>query len=183
MAVGAWFATDFDAPAVHLGVPVTVTGGQPRLVCVVDQVTRGTGIVGRVNGDFGAVALKVRPTGEPVRVTVDLQLDGLAARWWGDRIRPPRGTAEPPRLVLVRAQGALRGAAVLARPQGWLRAGSARAAVTFDLAAGELDGDGLLVIEIGDPGPVLPDWAAGRLASQAPIGLRIDRIALAPAPG
>jgi hypothetical protein len=182
MAIGTWFATAFDVPATYRELPAEVTSGQDPTVHIVDQVTRGTGIIGRITGDFGAVALRLRSSGQPVRVSVGLHLDATATWWWGDRVKPDPGVAERPRLVLVRSQGRLRTAAVLARAQGWLRAGGGRATVGFDLAADDLDEDGLLVIELADPAPVLPEWAASRLSASAPIGLRIDRIEVRPIP-
>jgi hypothetical protein len=127
-----------------------------------------------VTGDFGAVALKIRGTGKPVHVRVDIQLDELSTRWWSDRVRPPRYAPERPRLVLVRAQGEIRGAAVLARSQGWRRAGSAQASVEFDLAADDLDRDGLLVVELAESRR--PSWSDNRVSARSALGLRIDTI-------
>ena len=186
MAIGAWFATDFDEAQTTLSLPAEVTGGQEPGVSVVDQVVRGTGIVGRVTGDFGAVAITIRTDDRWVRVTVALSVDEVAARWWADRVKPAPGTAERPRLVTVRCQGAIRGAAVLARRQGRLRAGSGSAVVEFDLPPADLppstqDGGGLLVVEVSEPG-ALPEWAAGRFSPDSAIGLRIDRISVRPLP-
>ena len=180
MPVGAWFGTAYDVPSAQLEVPADVTGGDQPGVGIVDQVVRGKAIVGRVTGDFGAVALKIRGTGEPVRVTVLIHLDEVATRWWSDRVRPTPGEPERPRLVLLRAQGRTRGAVVLARRQGWLRAGGAKATVEFDLTADELDHDGLLVVELAEP--TLPTWAARGLAARGALGLRIDRITVRPQP-
>jgi hypothetical protein len=178
MAAGAWFHTDFDVPADTLTLPVDVRGGQGRELCILDEVVRGTAIVGRVTGACGAVAVKVRGVGEPLHVTVDIQLDDTATRWWADRIRPPLGQPELPRLVLLKSQGRLRGAAVLARRQGWRRGSGATATLAFTLDADELDRDGLLVVELADAMPILPGWAADRLSARGPVGLRIDRIAV-----
>jgi hypothetical protein len=178
MAAGAWFHTDFDVPADTLTLPVDVRGGQGRELCILDEVVRGRAIVGRLTGACGAVAVKVRGVGQPLHVTVDIQLDDTATRWWADRVRPPRGQPERPRLVLLRSQGRLRGGAVLARRQGWRRGSGATATLSFTLAADELDPDGLLVVELADATPVLPGWAADRLSARGPIGLRIDRVAV-----
>ncbi|MET8147241.1 hypothetical protein ACIBSW_26435 [Actinoplanes sp. NPDC049668] len=174
--IGAWFATDYDAAPTVLELPAEVAGGREDGVCVVDQVVRGTGIVGRISGDHGAVGLKLRGTGVATRVTVVVHLDELATRWWSDRVRPPRFAPEQPRLVLIRAQGELRGAALLCRPQGLRRAGGAKAEVAFDLTAGELDDDGLLMIELAEP--PRPPWVAGRLAARSALGVRIDHISV-----
>jgi hypothetical protein len=179
MAIGAWFATDFDEAQTTLDLPAVVTGGQEPGVCVVDQVVRGTGIVGRVTADFGAVAIRMKTDDRWVRVTVALSVDEVATRWWADRVKPPPGTPERPRLVTVRCQGEIRGAAVLARRQGRLRAGSGSAVVEFDLPAAAPDGDGLLIVELAEPGS-LPDWAAGRFSTSSAVGLRVDRISIRP---
>jgi hypothetical protein len=172
--IGSYFATRYDEARHTLELPVEVASGRDDGLCVVDQVIRGTAIVGRVTGDFGAVALKVRGTGRPVHVTVTIQLDDLSTRWWSDRVKPPRLTPERPRLVLVRAQGDLKGAALLARRQAWRRATNSTVEVGFDLTADELDRDGLLVVEIAEAPH--PAWTASRLSRTSALGLRIDRI-------
>ncbi|MFI7539878.1 hypothetical protein [Actinoplanes sp. NPDC049599] len=174
--IGAWFGTDHDVAPAVIELPVDVTSGRDPGICIVDQVVRGTGIVGRVTADHGAVGLKVRSPGVATRVTVEIQLDETSTRWWSDRVRPPRTAPELPRLVLIRAQGELRGAALLARRQGLRRAGSAKAVVTFDLTAAELDGDGLLMIELAEP--PRPEWATGRIAARPALGVRIDKISV-----
>ncbi|GLY05986.1 MULTISPECIES: hypothetical protein [Actinoplanes] len=174
MSVGSWFRTDFDEPSVPAALPLNLTSGSNPAITILDQVVRGNGIVGRVTGDYGAVAVKVHGTGAPARVSVAIGLDELATRWWADRLRPSRFAPELPRAVAVRAQGRIRGGAVLARRQGWRGAASANATVSFDLEAGELDADGMLIVEIAET-PV-PDWASGRLSARAPIGLRFNGI-------
>jgi hypothetical protein len=174
MRVGSWFRTDFDEPHSPASLPLDLTRGFDPSVTILDQVVRGQGIVGRVNGEFGAVAVKVNGTGGPVRVTVSIGLDELATRWWADRVRPSRLAPELPRLVALRAQGRIRGAAVLARRQGWRGAATTDAVLSFDLAAGELDGDGLLIVELAEIDH--PAWAAGRLSLRSAIGLRFNSI-------
>lgn len=172
--IGTWFATDYDEQPEVITLPVDVTSGRDKGLCIVDQVIRGTGIVGRVTGDYGAVGLKVAGPGVATRVTVVIHLDEMGTRWWSDRVRPPRLAPELPRLVLVRAQGELRGAAVLARRQGLRRAGGAKVTVGFDLTPEELDGDGLLMVELAEP--PRPAWAADRFAARSALGVRIDSI-------
>jgi hypothetical protein len=174
--IGTWFRTDHDLAPTVIDLPVEIGSGQDDGICIVDQVVRGTGIVGRITGDHGAVGLKVRSPGVPTRVTVVVHLDEMGTRWWSDRVRPARTAPELPRLVLIRAQGELRGAALLARRQGLRRAGSAKAVVTFDLTAADLDGDGLLMIELAEP--PRPQWAAGRIAARSALGVRIDTISV-----
>lgn len=182
MTTGTWFGTDFDMAPSYLRYPVELLGGQDPAVAITDQVARGTGIIGRVSGECGAVAVRVQAGAEPVRVSVDLRLDDTGTRWWADRVRPRRGQAERGRLVLLRSQGRLRTAVLLARRQGWLAGVAARERVEFDLPAADLAGDALLVIELADAAE-LPDWAADRLSTGGPTGVRIDRIAVQPASG
>ncbi|MEV0896694.1 hypothetical protein [Actinoplanes sp. NPDC049802] len=174
MSVGTWFRTDYDEPALPAGLPLTLSSGMNPAVTILDQMVRGNGIVGRVVGDFGAIALKIHGGGGPVRVAVSIGLDDVATRWWADRVRPSRLAAELPRLVAVRAQGRIHGGAVLARRQGWRGAASAEATLSFDLTAGEMRDDGLLLVEIAETAH--PSWAAGRLCARSAIGLRINRI-------
>jgi len=91
-------------------------------------------------------------------------------------VKPPRLTPERPRLVLVRAQGELKGAALLARRQAWRRATNSTVELGFDLTADELDRDGLLVVEVAEAPH--PSWVEGRLCRQSALGVRIDRIAV-----
>jgi hypothetical protein len=174
MSVGSWFRTEFDEPHSPATLPLTLSRGFDPSVAILDQVIRGNGIVGRVTGDFGAVAIKVNGTGRPVRVSVTVGLDEVATRWWADRLRPSRLAPELPRLIAIRAQGRIRGAAVLARRQGWRGAAAAEATVSFDLTAEELDSDGLLIVEIAETRR--PSWAAGRLSDRSAIGLRFNTI-------
>ena len=174
--IGAWFGTDHDAVPTVVDLPVEVTSGQHDGIRIVDQMVRGQAIVGRITGDHGALGLKVRRPGFPTRVTVAVQLDEVSTRWWSDRVRPPLTAPELPRLVLIRAQGELRGAALLARRQGLRRAGSAKATVGFDLTAADLDGDGLLMVELAEPPQ--PPWAAGRFSARSALGVRIDTLSV-----
>ncbi|MFI5494495.1 hypothetical protein [Actinoplanes sp. NPDC051859] len=179
--IGDWFGTDFDEPAQVLdGLPIEVASGQDSGVCIVDQVVRGVAILGRVTGDHGAVGLKLRDPGVATRVSVGIQLDETSTRWWADRVRPPRLAPELPRLVLVRAQGKLRGAALLARHQGFRHAAGAQVTVEFDLAAADLDGDGLLMVELAEP--PRPEWVHDRIAARPALGVRIDHISVRPQP-
>ncbi|WP_067495117.1 hypothetical protein [Actinoplanes sp. TFC3] len=178
--IGSWFATDYDeAPHYVGGLPLEVGSG--RDLAIVDQVVRGQSIVGRVTGDYGAVGVKMHNPGVPTRVSVLVHLDEVATRWWSDRVRPSRLAPELPRLVLVRAQGALRGAAVLARRQGLRSAGGAKATVEFDLGPEDLDEDGLLMVELAEPSR--PAWTTGRIAARAALGLRLDKISVRPQGG
>jgi hypothetical protein len=176
MRVGSHFRTDFDEPSVAAALPMELATGASPAILIMDQMVRGTGIVGRVNGEFGAVAIKVSGTGAPVRVGVSVGLDEMATRWWSDRTRPPRLAPELPRLVALRVQGKIRGAVVLARRQGWRGAAPANATLAFDLPAGDLDGDGMLIVELAETPH--PDWAADRLSPRSAIGLRINSVSV-----
>lgn len=180
MPVGAWFGTEVDEPAVVATLPAVLSRGDDPAVAVVDQVARAAEAVGRVTGDAGTLLLRVEPRGGPLRVRVELRLDDTATRWWADRVRPPRGQAERPRLVLLRSQGRTRAGVVLARRQGWLAGVDACGTVAFDLEAQEV-ADGLVVVELA--APRLPAWASDRLSVDAPTGLRLDRIVVEEATG
>ncbi|BCJ44031.1 hypothetical protein GCM10010168_68340 [Actinoplanes ianthinogenes] len=176
MTIGAHFRTDFDEPSASAPLPMELTSGTSSSILILDQMIRGTGIVGRVNGEFGAVAVKVDATGGPVRVAVSIGLDEMATRWWSDRVRPSRLAPELPRLVLLRVQGRIRGAVVLSRRQGWRAAAPADATLAFDLEAGELARDGMLIVELAEAAH--PEWAAARLSPRSAIGLRLNSIVL-----
>ncbi|MFY1705355.1 hypothetical protein ACN28G_27150 [Micromonospora sp. WMMA1923] len=182
MPVGTWFGTEFDVPHPVSELPTVVSGGQQGALCVVDQLVRGHQIIGRAVGDPATIGLKVRPVGLPVRVAVTLQLDDAGTRWWANRAKPDPAQPERPRLVVLSSQGRVRGAAVLARRQGWLRAGGSIQTVTFTLGADELGDDDLLLVELSAPRVDLPDWAADRFSARSAIGLRIDRVRLDPLP-
>jgi hypothetical protein len=172
--IGTWFKTEYDEPRAVFPLPVEVESGQDEVLTILDQVVRGTGIVGRVTGDFGSITLNVAGSGRPVHVRADLQVDETSVRWWSDRVRPPRHDPERPRLVLLRAQGKIQGAALLARRQGWRGAGAAKATIEFDLPAEDLTG--MLVIELAEPRR--PSWADQRVSARSALGLRFDRLSV-----
>jgi hypothetical protein len=174
--IGTWFHTDHDITPTVINLPANVESGQNPGIRIVDQVIRGTGIIGRITADHGAIGLKIHNPGVPTQVTVMIHLDELSTRWWSDRVRPSRTAPELPRLVLLRAQGELRGAALLARHQGLRRAAGAKAVITFDLSPADLAGDDLLMIELAEP--PRPEWAAGRIAARSALGVRIDTISV-----
>ncbi|GIJ79225.1 hypothetical protein SAMN05443287_102503 [Micromonospora phaseoli] len=174
MAIGAWFATEFDDPTPTRELPaVFASGGDPE-VLLADQMARGTAIVGRVQGAAGAVVLKLRTGGRPVRVRIDLHVDGASQSAWSRVASPTRSDRELPRLVMVRAQGTDRAAALISRQRGRLRIVEAHAWVEFDLRADEVGEDGLLIIELADAS--LPGWAAGSLSPLAAVGVRLNQV-------
>ncbi|NGM13049.1 hypothetical protein ENC19_10455 [Verrucosispora sp. CWR15] len=174
MAIGTWFATEFDEPIPARELPATFTSGGDPDVLLADQVARGVAIVGRVQSGSGAVVLKIRTDGRPVRVRVDLHVDGASQTAWSRAAAPTRGMRELPRLVMVRAQGADRAAALISRQRGRLRMVEAHAWVEFDLRAGEVGDDGLLIVEVVDG--AVPPWAATELSPLAAIGVRINQV-------
>lgn len=170
------FDTVFDRPVSALRPPATVRTGGGASLQVCDGFVRGTGIVGRFSASPGLLGLKVT-AGGPLRVTVVLRADRETATWWEHRVpesvrpRRPHGA----RLLLVRSQGATRGAALLTRPRGAF-ALDATAAVRFDLTADEVPVDGLLVLEVADAA------AATGTLPYAAVGVRIDSVTLEPVP-
>ncbi|MEV6695197.1 hypothetical protein AB0M35_27365 [Micromonospora sp. NPDC051196] len=173
-ATGALFATEFDEPAPPRELPAVFTSGGDPEVLVADQTARGAAIVGRVQGASGAVMLKIRTGGRPVRVRVNLHVDAATQAAWSRAVIPGRGVRELPRLIMVRAQGTARAAALLSRRRGRLRMVEAHAWVEFDLGAQEMGADELLIIELADAG--LPPWAASALSPLAAVGVRINRV-------
>ncbi len=93
MAIGTWFATEFDEPIPARELPATFTSGGDPDVLLADQVARGVAIVGRVQSGSGAVVLKIRTDGRPVRVRVDLHVDGASQTAWSRRRHRPGACA------------------------------------------------------------------------------------------
>ncbi|GIJ42212.1 hypothetical protein [Micromonospora andamanensis] len=174
MAIGTWFATEFDEPVPARELPAMFSSGGDPEVLLADQMARGVAILGRVQGTSGAVVLKVRTDGRPVRVRVNLHIDGASQNAWSRAAAPARGMRELPRLVMVRAQGSDRAAALLSRQRGRLRMVEAHAWVEFDLRADEVGDDGLLIIEVVDG--ALPRWAATALSPLAATGVRVNQV-------
>lgn len=114
---------------------LTLDNGRATELRAVENVLRRTSRLGRCTGSPAAVGVRVPPQEEPVRVTVRL---GLRAGGADD----PR----PPRAVLVRAQGAARGAILLV-PR---RKGVTTASLVFELEPGELGPEGFLLAEFWD---------------------------------
>ncbi|NLU78349.1 hypothetical protein HCA58_08140 [Micromonospora sp. HNM0581] len=174
MAIGAWFATEFDEPVPARELPAMFASGGDAEVLIADQVSRGVAIVGRVQSGSGAVVLKVRTGGRAVRVRIDLHVDDASQTAWSRAAAPTRGMRELPRLVTVRAQGTDRAAALISRQRGRLRMVEAHAWVEFDLRAEEVGADGLLIVEVVDG--TVPPWASTALSPAAATGVRINQI-------
>ncbi len=169
------FRTELDRPVPALPLPADVRTGMDPSLSVVDGFVRGTGIVGRFSAGSGLIGLKVAAGGRPVRVTVEVRADAETAAWWQHRVPAHYLPGDPhgPRLLLVRAQGAVRTAVLLARRPADFTL-DARATVTFDLAADEVPDDGLLIVELADPRPLagLPE----QLPIRAALGIRVDSV-------
>jgi hypothetical protein len=163
-------------------LPIKLTDGRAAEIKVADHVARGSRAIGRLIAPASIVALKVRPDHGPLRITMQIRLDWLAVRWWVDRADADAPPRELPRLVVVRSQGRVREAVILARSHTSLGSSDARGLVTFDLAAGEVPEDGLLVIELADGGRTLPAWAATSFTAESPVGLQVDWIEVTPVP-
>ncbi len=174
MAIGTWFATEFDEPVPARDLPAVFTSGGDAEVLVADRMTRGVAILGRVQGDSGAVVLKVRTEGRPVRVRVNLHVDSATQAAWSRVASPARGVRELPRLVLVRAQGTDRAAVLISRQRGRVRMVEAHAWVEFDLGPQEWGEDHLLVIELAEAPP--PQWAATAFSPLAAVGVRVNEV-------
>ncbi|GIJ26800.1 hypothetical protein Vqi01_19620 [Micromonospora qiuiae] len=179
MAIGSWFATEFDDPVPARDLPAVFTSGGDPEVLVADRFSRGVAIVGRVQAASGAVVLKVRTDGRAVRVRVNLHVDSATQAAWSGAGAPARGVRELPRLIMVRAQATARAAVLISRHRGRVRMVEAHGWVEFDLGADEVGADGLLVIELADA--ALPPWSASSLSPLSAVGVRINQVELAPA--
>ena len=180
MSHTSFLDTAFDEVAQPLELPIKLTDGRVPALKIGDYLARGSRTIGRLTGAASIVALKIRADHRPLRVSMQVRLDWLAVRWWVDRADAAAPPRELPRLVVVRSQGRVREAVVLARSHTSLGSSDARGFVTFDLAAGEVPEDGLLVIELADGGHTLPAWAASSFIAESPIGLQVDWIEVTP---
>ena len=187
MTVGAWFTTEFDEPAPALEVPGVVRSGRASAFCATDHFVRGRHIVGRISARAGMLALKVRADGRPLRVRMELRLDSASLDWWQERSETADETTVDSvralaRLVLVRSQGSLRRAVMLARNHDQSAPSDVRSVIWFDLAADEVPEDGMLVIEVADAWRMLPQWAADSFADSSAVGIRVEWIEVSPVP-
>ena len=182
MSLTSFLDTAFDEVALPLELPIKLTDGRIPALKIGDYLARGSRTIGRLTGAASIVALKIRADHRPLRVSMQIRLDWLAVRWWVDRADAAAPPRELPRLVVVRSQGRVREAVVLARGHTSLGSSDARGFVTFDLAAGEVPDDGLLVIELADGGHTLPAWAASSFIAESPVGLQVDWIEVTPMP-
>lgn len=172
------FQTAFDRVVEPLALPGRLSSGAAPQLTTVDQVVRGTAVIGRFIASAGLLGVKVRPTGRPVRVTTHFRYDSMALEWWEDRIATPgpvRG-AGAPRLLLVRSQGRTRGAALLIRPAADFRR-AATGVVSFDLQQEELTAEGLFVLEMVSADMDRPEWAPAVAAGS--VGIMMEAIEFA----
>ena len=173
------FDTIFDQPVPLLPVPTVLTAGQRPELQVVDRFTRGVAIVGRFALSPSLIGAKVDvdPT-RPLRVRVRLSIDKMSEEWWHKR--PPehvtREDTATGRLLVLRSQGETRAACYLA-PANDTHGAPATGTVEFDLPAGSVTKEGLLILEAVDA-PTLPDWAKPRIMPYGQVGVRIDQLEL-----
>ncbi|TDD27238.1 hypothetical protein E1218_10965 [Kribbella turkmenica] len=176
------FQTAFDRRIEPLALPGELRSGAAPELTTVDQMVRGNAVIGRFIASPALLGVKVRPTGRPVRVTAHFRFDSMSLGWWEQRILTPgpiRG-AGAPRLVLVRAQGKTRGAALLIRPEVDFRR-AATGLVCFDLQPEELTVEGLFVFEMISIDTGRPEWAPAVPAGS--VGIMMDLIEFAEVDG
>lgn len=169
------FQTAFDRVIEPLALPGELSSGAAPELTTVDQMVRGMAVIGRFIASPALLGVKVRPTGRPIRVTAHFRFDSMSLDWWEERITTPgpiRG-AGAPRLLLVRAQGKTRGAALLVRPAADFRK-AATGVVSFDLGPEELTAEGLFVLEIVSIDKGRPAWAPAVPAGS--VGVMMDVI-------
>jgi hypothetical protein len=169
--------TAYDRRVPALDIPGTLSRGDSPSLQVNDGFARGVSIPGRFTRSPGLVGLKVKPSGDSVRVSFTITIDDVSLKWWEDRVPAdvqPR-TPAAPRVLLVRAQGRTRTAVVVARAGK----GPARhVPVSFELDAAELDADSLLALELQDLPADQPAWLTGVVARHALAGLGLGPVSL-----
>jgi hypothetical protein len=176
------FQTAFDPVIEPLALPGELRSGAAAELTTVDQMVRGNAVIGRFIASPALLGVKVRPTGRPVRVTAHFRFDSMSLDWWEQRVTTPgpiRG-AGAPRLLLVRAQGKTRGAALLIRPAVDFRR-AATGVVCFDLRPEELTAEGLFVFEMVSIDTGRPAWAPAVPAGS--VGIMMDVIEFAEVEG
>ncbi len=176
------FQTAFDPVIEPLALPGELRSGAAAELTTVDQMVRGNAVIGRFSASPALLGVKVRPTGRPVRVTAHFRFDSMSLDWWEQRVTTPgpiRG-AGAPRLLLVRAQGKTRGAALLIRPAVDFRR-AATGVVCFDLRPEELTAEGLFVFEMLSIDTGRPAWAPAVPAGS--VGIMMDVIEFAEVEG
>lgn len=176
------FQTAFDPVIEPLVLPGELNSGAAPELTTVDQMVRGNAVIGRFSASPALLGVKVRPTGRPVRVTAHFRFDSMSLDWWERRVTTPgpiRG-AGAPRLLLVRAQGKTRGAALMIRPAVDFRR-AATGVVCFDLRPEELTAEGLFVFEMVSIDTGRPTWAPAVPAGS--VGIMMDVIEFAEVEG
>ena len=167
--------TEFDAPIAAVQVPMTLTRGDDPALHLIDGLVRGVKLPGRFQRSPGLFGLKVEPSSERTGVTVTFGVDAGSDTWWKDRAPVPKGSEAAARLLAISAQGRPRGAVLLpAKP-----AKPKEVSLSFDLRAGELDPEGLLVIEAGAPAARMPDWLTAATTPYPAVGVTVLKVELA----
>ncbi|MFP3963656.1 hypothetical protein SMC26_15140 [Actinomadura fulvescens] len=179
-----YLATRYDHDQAGL-VPAQLTNGKSAALRVTEGFLRRAGNVGRCIASPAALGLSASAVGdEPARVTLRLSLDRHTATYWDRYVREdvPRSAAEQPRLVVVCAQRAVRGALLLApRPAG---KGRAIGELGVALAPDEIPAGGLALFELWGAHewrPVNGAAVTSGLAPQATAGLVVNAISVGPA--
>jgi len=131
--------TAHDEP-VRAGFPLALHRGTDPVLVVTEGFHRGQAVPGRCADGRNLLALRIGAGDRALQVRLRLSLDRTATDW---RMRTTP-LLNSPRVLLVRAQHRLRAAAVLCDlPEpvtgAWIR---------FDLDAGEVPPDGLLLLEL-----------------------------------
>lgn len=171
------FDTAYDAVIPALLVTDTLTRGDHPALMLVDGVARGAAVLGRFTRSPGLIGLKVSPAQDTVRVTVSLVVDDTSATWWESRVPAdvtPRSTSAP-RLVVVRSQGVTR-AVTLFEPSA-----AGPRDIVFEVRAADLDGDGLLTIELDGLSTAAPDSAREGLLAHPAVGVIVRSVGLSAA--
>lgn len=180
--------TEHDPPVVSLGVPGRVTRGSDPVLWLVDGAVRAPRRLSRLLRSDALLGLRLDPPTGPVRLRITMVADNLSTWLWQNRDdahATPTLALSPDvafedvsrlhRLVEVRAQGKVRGVAVLALRPGDQDA-TTRYRLEFDLDPGEVD-DGLLLLDLLAPS-VRPEALEAGLMEAGLIGVGIARVEL-----
>ncbi|MDQ6935361.1 MAG: hypothetical protein M3130_08760 [Actinomycetota bacterium] len=180
--------TVHDAPVVSLGVPGTVTRGSDPVLWLVDGAVRAPRRLTRLLRADALLGLRLDPPTRPVRLRITLVADNLSTWLWQNRedthaiptlaLSPDvvfEDVSRLHRLVEVRAQGMVRGLAMLALRPGDQDA-TTRYRLEFDLHPDEVD-DGLLLLDLLTPS-VLPAALEAGLMEAGLVGVCVARVEL-----
>lgn len=171
-------ATPFDDPVHPLVVPSTAAVGDSPALCMLDGANRAPHRLARLVRRVAMLGLRLQNPETGVRVTIRFLVDENSTSMWRRAHLDDEG--EPVledefgkhRLIEVSAQGRRRAAVLLCRERGQE---ISRGQVTFDLAAEEIDGSGIVMFGF-EPPHHAPDWVERDLLEDSAVGVCIRSV-------